>query len=197
MTRTRDVLILRHGQTAWNSARRMQGARDSELTSRGIEDATAQRDILDNLDLTEFAWFCSPQGRARQTAQLARPNQTFVEDSRLSEIDLGLWNGRAKTELVEEAPHLFDSDDSLTWYDHAPQGEGLQGLERRVQSFLAQAPEKMVIVTHGITSRVLRCCLLGMPTEAFAELTGGQGIIYRVTDAFYQKLTLQGTVDLR
>ncbi len=43
---TPEVLILRHGQTAWNLAGRYQGAMDSPLTTLGREHAAQQGRIL-------------------------------------------------------------------------------------------------------------------------------------------------------
>ena len=41
-----DLLILRHGETEWNLAGRMQGAMDSPLTAKGRAQAAAQARLL-------------------------------------------------------------------------------------------------------------------------------------------------------
>ena len=46
--RTR-VLLVRHGQTEWNRAGRLQGQKDSALTERGIEQATRAGRLLRTL----------------------------------------------------------------------------------------------------------------------------------------------------
>ena len=67
-----ETLILRHGETAWNRDNKMQGWLNSPLTQKGREQAKHQGDLLGQLTLTnDWAAFCSPQGRAFQTAAIA------------------------------------------------------------------------------------------------------------------------------
>lgn len=176
-----EFLILRHGETVWNRQGRMQGGLDSPLTETGVAQAERQRGILSEFDLSGWRWFVSPQGRATHTARIASRDLTGTlrTDSRLREIGMGAWTGRMRNDLMAEAPHLFEGD-GLGWYDHAPDGEGLVALETRCRDFLADMPGPAVIITHGITSRVMRCLALGRPVEKFDQLTGGQGVVYHV-----------------
>ena len=66
-----EVLVLRHGQTEWNAAGRLQGHLDSPLTEIGLRQAQRQNETLLDYDLDGFRFITSPQGRARKTAQLA------------------------------------------------------------------------------------------------------------------------------
>jgi probable phosphoglycerate mutase len=174
-----DLLILRHGETEWNRAGRLQGKLDSPLTEEGLRQADRQAEILAALDLTGWSALSSPQGRALATAARALPGRSVLQDARLREIGLGDWTGRLRSDLAAEHPHLFQGE-GLGWYDHAPGGEGLLALESRLRAFLGALNGPVVIVTHGITSRVLRCLAQGLPVEAFETVGGGQGVVYRV-----------------
>ncbi|MHA6261595.1 histidine phosphatase family protein [Arenibacterium sp. CAU 1754] len=176
-----DLLILRHGETEWNLEGRLQGGLDSPLTERGREQARRQGEILVQLGVSGRTILSSPQGRALKTAQIACAGLDIVTDDRLREIEMGDWAGLTRHEIATQVPHLFESD-GLGWYDHAPNGEGLIALERRLVTFLQDLSGPAVIVTHGITSRVLRCIAQGLPVEAFDELGGGQGNIYQITN---------------
>lgn len=179
-----DLLILRHGETEWNRVGRMQGASNSPLTDLGKEQAKAQGRLLAARDLAGWEYRVSPLGRCRETAQIALGQRLDLakEDSRLVEITLGDWTGKLRTEIAAEVPHLFDGADGMDWYDHAPGGEGLEGVYARTGAFLAELTAPTVIVTHGITSRILRCHYLGLEPAAFSELPGGQGIIYHMSN---------------
>ncbi|MEO9895686.1 MAG: histidine phosphatase family protein [Paracoccaceae bacterium] len=190
-----EIYVLRHGETEWNKAGRMQGALDSPLTEKGRRQAADQGKILDRCNLTGFTWFSSPQGRSIATAALAVPNVTPELDSRLAEISVGDWDGADRAEMQKAAPHVFELDAELEWYDHAPGGEGFDALETRCRSFLNDLSGPAVIFTHGITSRFLRCLAQGLPIEAFSDVDGGQGIIYRILDGKQTKLTLQAGSD--
>ena len=175
------LLVLRHGETLWNRDGRLQGALDSPLTDKGRAQAGRQQQILHGFGVGGWHWYCSPQGRAATTAQIAQlGNGTQItRDDRLREIGLGEWAGRLRAELAAEHPHVFESDD-LSWYHHAPDGEGIAALADRATHFLTSLRGPSVIVTHGITSRVLRCLALSVPYEAFGTLEGGQGIVYHI-----------------
>lgn len=178
-----DLLILRHGETEWNTQGRMQGTLDSPLTARGRAQARAQNGILRQLKCGDHDWFSSPQGRAIETARIVQQGLVgdLAVDQRLAEIGMGHWTGRARHEIANEAPHLFAGSSTLAFYDHAPGGEGLAALAERTQAFLADLSAPAVVVTHGITSRVIRCLAMDLPVTAFGALQGGQGIVYAVS----------------
>ena len=188
MRRFPEFYILRHGETEWNRAGRMQGALDSPLTSEGRAQAERQGAILARLDLSAFRWVSSPQGRAMDTARIAARGRVIETDPRLAEIGVGDWTGLARAEIAARAPHLADSFEDLSWYDHAPGGEGIVALEARVSAFIVARTTPTIVVTHGITSRVMRCLLQGMPGDAYASLTGGQGVVYHVKDGQQERL---------
>jgi len=82
------LALLRHGPTAWNAERRMQGRADVPLSPAGIE-AVRRRRVP--AELAGFRWLTSPLARARQTAGLlgvsAEPEPALIE------MDYGAWEG--------------------------------------------------------------------------------------------------------
>ena len=192
-----ELLILRHGETEWNRQGRMQGALDSPLTDAGRQHARDQGRVLRRLGVTSHNWYCSPQGRARETARLASGDGPVTPDERLREIGMGDWSGRTRDEIAAVAPEYFSPDSPpLAYYGHAPGGETPAAVADRLRPFLETLAGPAVIVTHGVTSRLIRCLALGLPVSAFAALEGGQGIVYRVAPGVYQRLSLQGVEEL-
>lgn len=187
------VYILRHGQTVWNAEHRIQGALDSALTAQGRAQAAAQNSILARRDLSGITAFCSPQGRAFHTASIALDGlcARIQTDARLAEIGVGQWTGMLRDDLVIDRPVDESDESALDLYERAPGGEGFAALRRRCVSFLAELPGPSVLVTHGITSRMLRLVLLNRDTSEIALLPGGQGVVFYLENGVQTKLSIR------
>jgi probable phosphoglycerate mutase len=181
------LYILRHGETEWNASGRLQGRFDSALTPLGRQQAQAQNRILATQDLTRFAAISSPQGRAFETARIAVAGQfpAITTDPALSEIGLGDWAGRVRTEVMAESA----ARDGFSLYQLAPEGEGFDALHARCLRFLRELKGPSVLITHGITSRMLRLILTGRPVGALREIEGGQGVVFFLKDGKQKRLT--------
>ena len=188
------LMLLRHGQTEWNAVDRMQGRLDSPLTALGQSQARQQGEILARVGIEGWALYSSPQGRAWSTAQIAYGSAAAraVQDPRLVEIDVGDWTGAYRDAILARHPELCDADAPLDWYDHAPGGEGYAGLEARCRSFLSTLSGPSVLVTHGMTSKMLRCLAMGLPTDDMMAVPGGQGVVHRVEDGRHMTLLPEG-----
>lgn len=174
-----EIYILRHGETEWNAEGRMQGWLNSPLTPKGEMDAARQGEILRSRDLAGFVFWCSPSGRTFQTAGLACPMAEAIHtDIRLREIGVGDWSGRLRAEL----PTATGPDPELSQYEMAPNGEGFAALSERAAAFLADLSGPTVIITHGITSRALRNCVIGPEALLNPPAHGGQGCVYYLKD---------------
>jgi len=182
------LYILRHGETTWNASGRLQGHFHADLTDRGRAQAETQRQILAARDLTGFQLLSSPQGRAVQTARIVMqavpgPLQT---EAALAEIGLGGWAGETRADLIAQT----GAQDGFALYDLAPGGEGLAALRDRCSAFLARLTQPSVLVTHGITSRMLRLILTGRPPRDLRAIDGGQGVVFYVDGGVQTRLTL-------
>ncbi len=175
-----ELYILRHGETMWNAENRMQGELNSPLTDKGIRDAVRQGEILAGLDLSGFSFHCSPQGRAFQTAGIAVATiaDHIRTDDRLREIGVGDWSGRLRDEL----PQPKGKDPSMGQYAIAPNGEGFARLKLRCRAFLADLSGPAVLITHGITSSMIRGLVVGEKAHTVSTSHGGQGRVYHLKD---------------
>lgn len=182
------LYILRHGETEWNASGRLQGHHDSPLTARGKAQAAAQHQILTQEDLSGVEALSSPQARALQTARIALKGliDPVLQDDALREISLGDWAGQDRAALIQKT----GARDGFELYELAPKGEGFQGLHGRCEAFLAGLTSPTVLITHGITSRMLRLILTQNPISALREMPGGQGIVFHVQDGQQKRLKL-------
>jgi broad specificity phosphatase PhoE len=164
------ILLLRHGETEWNLERRYQGRFDSPLTDRGVAQARAiGRLLAKSADAAAAPIVASPQGRARRTAeiirrQLAAPGELSL-DIRLRELSLGSWDGLTFGDIAMRSPGIFDGDGRYEWYFRSPDGESCEAFEGRVADWLHELDQSapIVVVAHGLVSRVLRGLYAGLP----------------------------------
>ena len=184
-----EIFVLRHGQTEWNTIGRHQGRLDSPLTDLGRAQAVAQSRILAAAigNLHDFTAYCSPQGRATETANIALAplGLAAIRDDRLREISFGIWQGLTFDEIASGWPDLVsDADlDPFGWQFQAPGGEAFEDISARALGFLHDLTDPSIIVTHGITSRVMRAIWLGQGIDEIAGMPGGQGCVHHLSDA--------------
>jgi broad specificity phosphatase PhoE len=173
----RTLVLLRHGRTAWNHARRVQGQLDVGLDDVGREQALVAAEALAKLGPT-LLW-SSDLVRARTTAEaLAEATglaPTF--DPRLREFHLGERQGFTHEEYAAADPVEFERF-RRGHYDSAPGAEPADDVRRRMSAALGEllaalAPgETAVAVSHGAAIRVATGALLGWPDEQFHTLRG-------------------------
>ena len=146
------IYIVRHGKTALNSARVMQGRIDCPLNEEGRKQAEeAARSLRENGVTFSFV-FSSPLTRAVQTAEIIAGSKEMTTDERLLEMDYGPYEGSDLTNLSPELKRFFGD------FVNEPAPEGMEPLESvtaRMGSFLeglrASAPDgNVLIVTHAI-----------------------------------------------
>ena len=99
------VILVRHGQSTYNIESRIQGRLDaSVLTETGQNTARQVGEALQSLKFD--AIYSSPLQRAKQTAEiihsyLESPPPVQIKEN-LREIDLPLWEGMMREEVIEK-----------------------------------------------------------------------------------------------
>jgi broad specificity phosphatase PhoE len=191
------ILLVRHGETEWNRQRRYQGRSDSPLTERGVAQAQSIGRLLGILPDTASANIVSsPLGRARHTAKIIRehlPGSPELRiDDRLRELSLGSWDGLTYREIAARLPGVFDGDGRHEWYFRAPCGEPYETLSARLDEWLCAAAEAgpLVVVTHGVVTRVLRGLYAKLSREAALMLPVPQDRIFRLAGGKIEEITV-------
>ena len=100
-----NLLILRHGETAWTISRRYTGTTELQLTTRGQARACAQSDALRALlsDNTPVV-LVSPRQRAAQTAALELPTFATETEPLLREYEYGEYEGLTPAQIEVRSP---------------------------------------------------------------------------------------------
>ena len=125
------IYIVRHGQTAMNQRKALQGRSDTPLDETGAARACAAAERLRDVRFDRV--YTSPLQRAIRTAKLIVPYVEPVVDDRLIEMDYGPYEGCDLTRLPPEILTFFH--DFVR--NPAPRGmEQLSEVAARVGSFL-------------------------------------------------------------
>lgn len=177
------VILMRHGQTDWNHAGRVQGGLDrSRLNDHGMRQARLAGRWLRNVELDSV--FCSPLTRARDTLRLAtdasgnkslQAKKPEVLDA-LKEIQVP-WQGLQRKEI----PHSFFSK-AYVQYARNPPRFSYNGFSPLLD-IIRRAKEvwKVVVrsrgschllVSHNQMNKALICAALGLPTVLSAWRQG-------------------------
>jgi glucosyl-3-phosphoglycerate phosphatase len=163
---SRTWYLVRHGETEWNAASRMQGHLDSQLTPLGRIHARSSGELLERLGVDLM--FASPLGRVRETVAIVSEHVSLsaIFDDRLREWSAGEWSGELIAELPMKWPDVWATWDADRYHQRPPGGENFLDLIDRAGSFLKDAAsitgERVAIIAHGFFNRALASVLLNL-----------------------------------
>lgn len=168
------LFIARHGETVFNAAKRLQGDHaHTPLTRSGFAQADAMGTALAAVLGTRpaLSLWASDTGRALQTLAVITEHlgldwHEAQRDARLAEIGMGCWGGRYYADVIAEVGPVIEAPEMLL--KPAPDGETYPQIAARVTGWLtehAANPGDRLVIMHGISSRVLRGVLLGLPAH--------------------------------
>jgi probable phosphoglycerate mutase len=161
------LMIARHGQTLMNVDQCVGGVIDSPLTAAGSADARLIGRRLAGLAATSapLEARCSPMGRAIATCALiceAMPRVRISLDPRITAVDSGAFNGLPAERIaaLRDVPleRILTSHD---WFFEGPGGETFDTVWDRCSAALSDLPANVLLVTHGLPARFLRCIATG------------------------------------
>ena len=170
------ILIVRHGQTAWNKNPRFRGQTDVPLDETGLWQAEmTARYIAARWPLQ--AVYASPMGRAMQTATAIATAQGLTAQQAVSLIDInfGRLQGVSLSDAIVSHPAIMRAWRDTPQTVHFPGGESLDNVRQRVQEALQMAVtahenETVALVAHTVVNRVLICAALDLGHDYFWQL---------------------------
>jgi probable phosphoglycerate mutase len=164
-----ELILLRHGETAWSRDHRHTGRTDVPLTLQGVADAEALAPMVRRRIAGDrlAAVFASPAQRAQRTAELAGLTVTKT-DPDLWEWDYGGYEGVTTAEIQRDWPGWSLWRDGVIPGDAAHPGETIEEVGARVDRVLKRAEPLLAdgdvaLVAHGHVLRVLTARWLGLP----------------------------------
>lgn len=176
-----DLIHIRHGQTDWNAAGRLQGSKDVPLNDIGRgqahrNGATLARHLAEiDRRPDEFVYVASPLGRARATMEIVRselgldPTRYHIEPA-LTEVSFGDYEGYTYEDIRAIDPVSYAAIRADKWNYLPPAGESYEMLRARVGRWLGAAPDDLIVVSHGGVYRVIKALMLGIHDPHLAEI---------------------------
>ncbi|CAI06669.1 Phosphoglycerate mutase 2 [Aromatoleum aromaticum EbN1] len=177
MTTPTRLCLVRHGETAWNAERRLQGHLDVPLNEIGHIQAEATAASLAGHRFT--ALYCSDLRRAQQTAAAAGRTLGFEAtlEPELRERHYGVFQGLTYDEARERFPqdyarfHARDPD-----FAFCGDGESLRAFAARVHRALERivvrhAGRQALVVTHGGVLDIAHRLAAGKALDAPRDFT--------------------------
>ena len=183
------VYYIRHGETDWNVAGRLQGRHDVPLNAHGRVQAAHCGGILHDLfardgrDPADLDYVSSPLGRATATMELVRPAlglpaEGYRIEPQLTEISFGDWEGFTIAQLHSRDPQRIAQREHDKWHFLPPGGESYQTVSGRIRDWYLNLTRDTVATAHGGTARGL-IAFLGIAKPAAAPLVDiAQGVVY-------------------
>lgn len=206
------VYLIRHGETAWNKQRRLQGQSDIPLNEFGVRLAEETREGLKGVRFD--LGITSPLRRARETAEIILDGSPakIIEDARIQEISFGSYEGMIYTKEKSEIP-----DENFGYFFTNPEryqptggGETLEELLARERAFWqeliatdAYRDSTILVSTHGAALSGLLSVIKGNPIEKFwdcglhkncgisiVEVKTGKAQVLQEAIVFYEEKTV-------
>ncbi len=165
------LYLIRHGQTDWNRARRLQGRSDVPLNEWGRKVAELTREGLQDVQF-DMA-FTSPLSRAKETAEMILQGRDIpiLEEPRMIEVNFGGYEGKSFDLDDENLQYFFSKPECYRSVDGS---EPMQAIMERIGEFyeeLIANPEyqdsTILISTHGAALSALLCHIKGWPVSDF------------------------------
>lgn len=197
----KTIYLIRHAQTAWNADGRWQGSIDIPLDELGRQQARALASHLATRPIGSI--YSSDLLRARQTAEpiaaaLGLPVQT---DPRLREMNLGIFQGLTRSEILQRYPQELRSlsEDYMGFV--VPNGESRQMMQDRAHEALTEIARtgigpQIVVVTHGGTIRTLLLRHAPAPQIAAVKFHNTSITTLRYDDGQWSLVELASTMHL-
>ncbi len=174
------IVLLRHGRTPWNVAKRLQGQSDVPLDEVGRWQAAEAAAVLVRRFRAD-AVVTSDLGRAADTARAYAGliGLDVVADPRLRERGFGTWEGLTGAEVEERWPEEY-----RLWHGGAevdgipPEGESRRETAARVADAITEHAEALeerqtlLVVSHGASINLALTSLLGLDPVAWRGLVG-------------------------
>lgn len=169
------LYLIRHAESYGNIRGKIISSTDFKLTEKGIvQSQRIGQKICLELKEKPISAYCSSLARAKQTLIeilrcIGQENAEIIETDLLKEMNLGLLEGMTWEERLQKYPEI-DLGKKLSLLQ-APHGESYQDVKNRCKTFTEKYLEKetdeknILIVSHGITLRILINFLLKRPDE--------------------------------
>ena len=166
------VILIRHGETDWNTKQIFRGRKDISLNEVGLAQAKAVGASLKDVQIDVV--YSSPLDRALETAKILADSRSLeIElEEGFIDIDFGKWQGVSHEKVKEKYEDLYEMWLKNPQMVTFPEGENLKDVRTRSMEALEKVIRKhpgktLAIVSHRVLNKVLLCSILGLELSHF------------------------------
>jgi len=179
------ILIIRHGETAWNRNKIFRGTYDIPLNMNGKEQARIAAKSLEGIKID--AAYTSPLSRAKETAEIVSEphNISPVLHNGFIDMDYGEWTGKENSEVARLWPDIHAAWTTKPHTVRPPGGTTLK--EVFINSFAAMEElakkhdgQTIAIFAHRVVNKVLITGALSLGLERFPFIIQGNCCINEI-----------------
>ena len=179
--RTR-LYVARHGETTVSAEFRYIGHKDVDITENGVAQMYKLQERLKNEKIDHI--YSSDLLRARRGAFIIAQNHNLepVSCPEFREINLGVWEGLTREEIIEKYPDEYQSRLDNLANSGIQGGESFSELQKRVTAKLSQilkehCGDNILLVAHGGVNRVILFDLLNLDLQLIPRVDQQYGCL--------------------
>ncbi|MDD5676959.1 MAG: histidine phosphatase family protein [Kiritimatiellae bacterium] len=190
------ILLIRHGETAWNREKIFRGAHDVPLNENGRAQAALAaraRSAQNRCGLYKPAQPCPGNGRNYACAALCADRRP----RRLKDFHFGEWTGQKDEAVAEQWPGAYALWSATPHLAQPPGGDTLASASARVRAALDEIARRhsettVALFTHRIVNKLLVLAMLGLPLDRFKFIRQDNSCIneFEVTPEGYVAVSL-------
>lgn len=176
------ILIIRHGETAWNRGKIFRGTCDIPLNENGQQQARLASRSLENVRIDVA--YTSPLSRAKETAAIVTEPHgiTPVTNDAFIDLDYGEWTGKEESEVIAHWPEEHEQWITTPHTVRPPGGTTLQEVFDKsfgtMESLAVKHDGKTIaIFAHRVVNKLLVLGALALGLERFPFIIQGNGCI--------------------
>jgi broad specificity phosphatase PhoE len=106
----------------------------------------------------------------------------------LAEVSLGSWDGLTHVDIDACWPEQLDGATSFDWYFRSPDGESYEEACARGREWLSETRGRVLAITHGLMSRILRGAYIGLSEADALRLPVAQGQVWHLAEGAIRTL---------
>ena len=179
------IIIIRHGETAWNRRQIFRGTYDIPLNENGKQQAKLAAQSLKNVKI--HAAYTSPLSRAKESAEIIAESHRIspVIHNGFIDIDYGEWTGKENSEVANLWPDQHAAWTSNPHTVRPPGGTTLNEVLKNSFTAMEKLAEKhngetIAIFSHRVVNKVLIIAALSLGLERFPFIIQGNCCINEI-----------------
>ena len=179
------ILIIRHGETAWNRGKIFRGTYDIPLNENGKKQARLTAEALKDMDID--AAYASPLSRAKESAEIVTECHGIspVTHDGFMDLDYGEWTGKEDSEVAKLWPNEHEAWTTNAHSVRPPGGTTLKEVFDKSFTAMEELAEEhdgetIAIFAHRVVNKLLIIGALSLGLERFPFIIQGNCCINEI-----------------